>query len=491
MPRHSQDNLSQKVLEDKLKTHIQREFSLGEKVISLLKQKNELEKRLQEQQQAQRRLEDELQALGHSKKHVEEQYRDAKKVLEDRQSRLRSRSRIIVEDEGQSRENLEQLRRTIQALQQELKTVDARKGEEKTALVQRLRNLRQREKRQQEELRKIVQQRDMVGRRLYSVVKKYKQLSTAYHKEKKLHEDYLELVHKDQINREAQIELLRDETRLNEERLLKEVETLKQANTELEAKVSQLEQESPNRAWALDDDFLHVIEKQNQYIEELKDKAHQRSTLLRTENENLRGEIETMSTSQQKAKWENQMLESSLKDLQTDLAEYIQLKHKVEDVQKEREDFEMLFQRRLRFFKNRHSETVGERKQPAAEPQAPQQELAAKVMEQKLEHGRRTPTPFFQRIVPMMKSRIPGRLNILKPRLLLVFFVLIIILLTVQVFRMIPWRYFYLVTLTERLEPGDLGTSPEFVVDGRGYRERLSPFTAFHPAGLSASAQSS
>ena len=42
----------QKMLEEKLKVHIQREYDLGEKVIGLLKQKKQLEETLQEQQTA-------------------------------------------------------------------------------------------------------------------------------------------------------------------------------------------------------------------------------------------------------------------------------------------------------------------------------------------------------------------------------------------------------------------------------------------------------
>ncbi len=43
-----------------------------------------------------------------------------------------------------------------------------------------------------------------------------------------------------------------------------------------------------------------------------------------------------MLDSQEKMKWENQMLETSLKGLQTDLAEYMQLQKRFEEVQREK-----------------------------------------------------------------------------------------------------------------------------------------------------------
>ena len=472
-PQHSQDELKQKVLEDKLKTHIQREFTLGEKVISLLKQKKELEKSLREQQCAQQKLEEELHTLGQSKQHVERKYHESEKALQERQSRLKTRSRIIIEDEEQSRENLEHLQSTIQELQRQLKTVDAQKIEEKKLLVQKLRKLRHREKLQQQKLGKIVQQRDMVERRLRSVVKKYKQLSSAYHKEKKQHETQLEQVHKEQVNREARIELLRDEKHLNEESLLKEVESLKQAKAELEAKLARVEQKNPGTSWALDADLLQVIEKQNQYIQELKDKAHQRSTFLRGENDSLREEMEALSTSQEKVKWENQMLESSLKDLQADLAEYIQLKHKFDEVQKEKEDFEQLFQRRLRFFEDRETgEDNG-----AGTPEEPigTHEAASEDPGQELDASQKAALPFFKRVLPT-KSRLIDWLNVSKPKLFLAVVALLIIVLTVQLFRLIPWRYIHPLRISETVEPVELPQTPELdALDLEGRRRPPEP----------------
>ncbi len=457
-PHHSQDELKQKALEEKLKTHIQREFTLGEKVISLLKQKKELEGNLREQQQAQLKLEENLQKLGKAKKHVEHKFQQSEKTLQDRQSRLKTRSRIISEDEEHSRETLERLQRTIHGLQTKLKTVDTQKVEERTLLLQKLRKLRQREKLQRQKLEKIVQQRDMIERRLRSVVKKYKQLSHAYHTEKKQHEAQQAQVHEEQISREARIELLRDESQVNEENLLKDIESLKQTKAELEEKLSRVEQKHPGTSWALDADLLQVIEKQNQHIQNLKDKAHQRSTFLRTENDGLREEIEEMSNSQEKVKWENQMLESSLRDLQTDLTEYIQLKNKFEEVQKEKEDFEMLFQRRLRFFEDR--ESGGENGEQIPEGRAETQEAAAETSSQLLEASHEAPRLFFKRLIPT-KSRLIGWLNVSKPKLLLVVLMLIVVVLSVQVYRLIPWRYLRPASLSETVEPVELPEMPE------------------------------
>ena len=441
-PQDSQDIQKQKILEKKLKTHIQREFSLGEKVISLLKQKKQLEESLVEQQEAQTKLENDLEVMLKSKKTVERKFLQTQKTLQEKQHKLKTRSRIIIEDEENSRETLERLHQKIEILQGQLNTVDTQKIEEKKRLIQNLQKLRQKEKFQRQKLQKIVEQRDTTEKRLRSVVKKYKQLSRKYHHGKNQHEQQLETLYKEQINREARIELLRDEKHINEENLLKEIESLKQAKAELEEKLKQVEKQDSSTSWAFDSDLVQVIEKQNQYIQELKEKARKRSTILKTENETLRKEMESMLNDQEKAKWENQMLESSLKGLQTDLAEYMQLKNKFEEVQKEKEDFEKLFQRRLQFFDDRDSETHPTQ---VISAESPSEELIKqKEGTQELQKTRREKTDkhFFKRLFPT-KNRLMEWLNISKPRLLNAFLVILVIAIAIAIYHLIPWRYMW------------------------------------------------
>ncbi|PIE35619.1 hypothetical protein CSA56_03440 [candidate division KSB3 bacterium] len=446
-----QDAQKQKLLEEKLKTHIQREFNLGEKVIALLKQKKELESNLREHQNAQGKLEEELERMVQSKEEVETKFLQTQKALQERQRKLKTRSRIIVGDEEQSRETLKQLQRKIHELQTELDTGDSQQSEEKKRLMLNIRKLRKKEVLQRQKLRKIVQQRDSIENRLRSVVKKYKHLAGAYHNQKKQHEKLLETLYKEQINREARIELLQDEKQLNEESLLKEIESLKQAKSELEEKLERVEQKVPATSWALDADLLQVIEKQNQYIQELKDKAHQRSTMLRVENDTLRQEMEEMSNSQEKAKWENKMLESSLKDLQEDLAEYIQLKNKFEEVQEEKERFEQLFRRRLQFIENHD---VEEQKSARDITVTPDEALDNVQDRQEAQDGpvwqvsqQEEPLENPQGSVSFLNrwfsrnNRFLGWLNMAKPKILLAVFVLIVIVLSVEIYQQIPWRY--------------------------------------------------
>ena len=118
---------------------------------------------------------------------------------------------------------------------------------------------------------------------------------------------------------------------------LQEVSELKISKTQLEDQLSRMKQQAALVSKEQEADLLRVIEKQQVYIEEFREKAHQRSTILRTENETLRKEMEFMLDSQEKMKWENQMLETSLKGLQADLTEYIQLQKRFEEVQKEKD----------------------------------------------------------------------------------------------------------------------------------------------------------
>jgi len=443
-----QDYQREKMLKEKLKTHIQREFNLGEKVISLLKQKKQLEESLQDQRNAQTALEKELEKINKGKKSIEQKFLQAQQELQEKQQKLKTRSRIIIEDEENSRETLEQLRQKIGVLQGQLDVVDAKKVEEKKRLIRNIQKLRQKEKLQSQKLQKISHQRDTVESRLHSAVKKYKHLATVYHRDKKQHEQQLETLYQEQFNREARIELLRDEKHINEENLLKEIESLKQAKTELEGKLEHLQQQASPDSWAVDSDLLQVIEKQNQYIQELKEKARKRSAILKEENETLRKEMETIADTQEKVKWENQMLESSLKDLQADLAEYLQLRDKFEAVQQEKENFEKLFQRRLQFLE--HYEEEGQTSQSS------QSDSTERIVEEQTDRDESFQNgedlgdqkSFLKKIFPK-KHRLMGWLSMSKPKLLTAFLVLLMVALSIQIYRLIPWRYLRPVRVSE------------------------------------------
>ncbi len=463
-----QDAQRQKMLEEKLKTHIQREFNLGEKVIALLKQKTELESSLREHQDAQGKLEKELELMVQSKEDVEEKFLLAQTELQERRNKLRTRTRIIVEDEEQSRTTLKQLQQKIRALQTRLNAADVQKIEEKKHLVLHLQKLRKKEALQRQKLREISQQRDSTEKRLRAVVKKYKQLASIHHHEKKQHEELLESLYKEQINREARIELLRDEKQINEEDLLKEVQSLKHAKTELEDKLKHLEQQAPSSSWELDADLLQVIEKQNQHIQELQDNAHKRSTMLRAENETLRQEMEEMLNSQEKAKWENRMLETSLKDLQKNLAEYIQLKNKFEEVQEEKERFEQLFQRRLQFIEQHTAE-----QQPAQEmlvdadvhdlqeKQESPEEPLWKTPPQKPRQEPQKSSPSFLKRWFSRNSRVMEWLHMTKPKIMAAFLVIVVVALSTEIYRQIPWRSMRSLAVSEPKKAVVLNNRPE------------------------------
>ncbi|GAK52615.1 hypothetical protein U14_03867 [Candidatus Moduliflexus flocculans] len=432
-PQETQAVDRQKRLEEKLKVHIQREYDLGEKVITLLKQKKQLEERLQEQQKAKEQLEQQLADISSVKEDVEQQFLETKTTLQAQQRTLKTRSRMILQEEEQSREKLGELHRQIAELQGELLFLDAQKGEEQQELAKRIVQLQKKEQVQQQKLRKIVEQRDEVEKRLHLIIKKYNRLAGAYKKEKHAHEQQLEALNQEQINRDARIELLRDEQKLNEETLLKEIEALREEKSELEAKLQRHEQENPTPGWSHDENLLQVIERQNRYIQELKDKAHQRSTMLRTENETLRAEMEDLASTQEKVKWENQMLENSLKDLQSDLAEYMSLKHKFDAVQREKEKFEKTFQRRLQLFDEQPTENL--------------QQVVMFRSDEKTEaiHEEMPPTASFfsriwQRIFHGRKSLF-GWLNMANPRLLNVVLIVVAVLLIFSILQLIPWQY--------------------------------------------------
>ncbi len=432
MPQNVQAVERQKRLEEKLKVHIQREYNLGEKVIALLKQKKELEGQLLEQRNAQGHLEQELAEISMAKQDVEQQFLETQTTLQAQQRTLKTRSRMILQDEEHSRETLDELHRQIAELQGELLFLDAQKGEEHTELAERIAALQRKEQVQQQKLRKIVEQRDEVEKRLRLIIKKYNRLAGAYKQEKRTHEQQLEALNQEQIHQEARIELLCDEQKVNEETLQKEIEALREEKSELEAKLQCHEQENPTPAWSHDENLLQVIERQNRYIEELKDKAHQRSTMLRTENDTLRTEMDDLASAQEKVKWENHMLENSLKDLQSDLAEYMSLKHKFDEVQREKEKFEKTFQRRLRLFDE----------QPAVE----HEEVATFRNDEKTEaiQEETESATFFGRLWQRLfhrKNGFFGWMNMANPRLLNAVLIVIAILLSVSIIQLIPWQY--------------------------------------------------
>ena len=414
----------QKMLEEKLKVHIQREYDLGEKVIGLLKQKKQLEETLQEQQTAHAKLEGELAEIAAQKNEAEQNFSDAQKSLHEQQRTLKSRSRLIQQDEEQSRGTLEQLHRQIDALREELQSMDSQKQTEQAQLAEKIIRLQRKEQAQQQKLHQLVTHRDEVEKRLAFVVKKYKRLALLQKQQKKQHEQQLESLYQEQIHREARIELLRDEQKVNEEALLKEIETLKEEKAALQAKLGQQDESGAPTTWANDENLLQVIERQNQYIQELKDKAHQRSVMLREENDALRKEMDDLASSQDKVKWENHLLETSLKDLQSDLTEYMNLKQKFDAVQREKENFEKTFQRRLRLFEE----------QQEAAPVKVARELPAAT---EIIPAAERPGTFRH----WLRRGLFSWMNMGNPRLLNAVMFALAIFLAFWIYQMIPWRY--------------------------------------------------
>ena len=414
----------QKMLEEKLKVHIQREYDLGEKVIGLLKQKKQLEETLQEQQTAHAKLEGELAEIAAQKNEAEQNFSDAQKSLHEQQRTLKSRSRLIQQDEEQSRGTLEQLHRQIDALREELQSMDSQKQTEQAQLAEKIIRLQRKEQAQQQKLHQLVTHRDEVEKRLAFVVKKYKRLALLQKQQKKQHEQQLESLYQEQIHREARIELLRDEQKVNEEALLKEIETLKEEKAALQAKLGQQDESSAPTTWANDENLLQVIERQNQYIQELKDKAHQRSVMLREENDALRKEMDDLASSQDKVKWENHLLETSLKDLQSDLTEYMNLKQKFDAVQREKENFEKTFQRRLRLFEE----------QQEAAPVKVARELPAAT---EIIPAAERPGTFRH----WLRRGLFSWMNMGNPRLLNAVLFALAMFLAFWIYQMIPWRY--------------------------------------------------
>lgn len=367
--QNSQKPTRSRMLEEKLKTHVQREFTLGEKVIALLKEKQQLEADLQEQLTARHTLEKNLEDTVQSKEVYERKFTEAQKALKEQRELLRHRSQRIVESEESSQEQLNLLQLKIRVMEEQMDALDKQKVEEHVRLSRDMQELRQKEQQRQQELQQLAQQKELVEHQLRETMRKFRRLSSAHHGDQQQYEQRIQTLLGTQIESEAQIKQLQEEQRRNEHKLRQEIESLKISNAQLEEQLKRLNSEKAqvgstkqltNLRQDIDADLLKVIEKQDHFIRDLKDKAHQRSTLLRSENEVLRQEMEKISSAQEKFKWENQMLETTLKGLQQDLVEYLQLKNTFEEVQKEKERFETIFQRKLQIFEHR----VENRKMP-------------------------------------------------------------------------------------------------------------------------------
>ena len=352
-PQHDQ----QQLLEERLKVHIKREFDLGEKVISLLKQKKTLETNLQEQLTTKEALEQKLEAILASKRAIEQKFSQIQRELREQQKALRRRSRRIIETEEGSREDLKLLREEIHQLKEQLEILDIQKVEEHVQLSNKIQELCDQESHLKQELQKISYQKEVVEEELNHTVEKFQELSGAHEREKTQYEQQIEVFQRKQSHLEIRIAHLLDEQKRNEHKLQQEIDTLKLSKAELEEKVEHLQHQPPEIVEQPDPELWQIIAQKEQSLRDLKEKAHQRSTRLRAENENLKKEVKSMLSAQEKITWENQMLESSLKGLQHDLAEYIQLKRKFEEAQKEKSHFEESFYQKIKFFEARGEET--------------------------------------------------------------------------------------------------------------------------------------
>ncbi len=350
---------TKQVLEEKLKVHIQREFDLGEKVISLLKQKNDLEAGLQVQLNSKRHLEAQLSEAIAGKQGLEREYSEMQKDLRAQQKSLRQRSRRFSVTEEDSREDLRALHEEIHQLKQQLDLLDNQKVEEHVHLSNTIEELSKKEQHLQQELQKISQQKETAEEELGRTVQRFHDLAGMHDGEKREHEEDIERLQRQQEPLKIRIAHLLDEQQRNERSLQQEIETLKRSKSQLEEKVEQLRQQHPDHDEEAEKELLEVIERQENVIQQLKERAHQRSSMLRAENETLKKEVENMLTEQEKTNWENQMLESSLKSLQHDLAEYLLLKNKFEEAQREKEHFEDAFYRKIQFLEERYTAAGG------------------------------------------------------------------------------------------------------------------------------------
>ncbi|GAK56175.1 chromosome segregation ATPases [Candidatus Vecturithrix granuli] len=466
-PQHSRGDQKKHALEEKLRDHIQREFSLGEKVISLLKQKKELEANLQQQQQQRDLLERNLEEILKGKEAFEQKFLAIQQELQEQQQRLRSRSHLILENEENSRHTLKELRQKIALLEKQLGAVDQQKVETQKRLLHQIRHLRQKEREQSQQLHKTSRQRDVIEKRLHELAQNYQHLSQSYQQEKQEHERQLDLLFREQVHQESQVEQLLEQYKQNEEKLQQEITELKISKTQLEDQLAHMKQQAILVSKEQEADLLRVVEKQQIYIEEFREKAHQRSTILRTENETLRKEMESMLDSQEKMKWENQMLETSLKGLQADLAEYIQLQKRFEEVQREKETFEEKFHRKIQFLQEPHEEA--EQALSAQELPESQSKLPVEEQRQNGQKSKKRVLPDTDKEKRSFKSRLLQWFSFSHDKLLNTIMVIIALILAIQILCLIPWQYLGLsfhsrreeVKITPQAQLSRLGDQPE------------------------------
>jgi hypothetical protein len=376
-----QKQQQQQVLKEKLKVHIKHELDLGEKVISLLKQKKALEVNLQEQLNTKEDLEKKLKEAITSKKNLEQEFFQIQQKLREQQKSLRRQSRRIAETEEGSKEDLKTLSQELARLKQQFEILDQQKVEEHTQLSNKIKALSDKESYLKQELQTIAAQKKVAEEELLNAIRKLQELSLFHNSQKKQYQQQIKAFQQERVDLETRITRSRDERQKNEQKLQQEIESLKISKAQLEEKIAHLEQQSTNDTQDHDTELLQVIEKQDRFIQELKEKAYQRSTLLKAENETLKKKLENILASQEKITWENQMLESSLKGLQQDLVEYIQLKNKFEKAQREKEHFEAAFYKKIKFFEDRYTETPNLQKSPFIDRPQKEERQAEKTLQ--------------------------------------------------------------------------------------------------------------
>jgi predicted nucleic acid-binding Zn-ribbon protein len=347
----------QHLLKEKLKVHIKRELELGEKVISLLKQKKELEAHLQEQLSTKTDLEKKLAETATSRKTLEQEFLQLQRELQEKQKSLRKRSQRIAETEEGSKEDLKGLQQELAHLQQHLEILDTQKVTEQLKLSKKIKALSTQETHLKRALQQISSQKNEVEQELQDAMQKLQELGTLHDTQQKKYQQQIQVLQHERTDLETRISRLREEYQKNERKLLQEVESLKLSKVQLEEKVAQLKQQSTDEAQDRDAELLQVIEKQDRFIQELKEKAHQRSTMLRTENATLKQKLEDSVASHEKMTWESRMLESSFQGLQRDIVEYIQLKNQFEQAQHNKEPIEDALYQKITFFEERYVET--------------------------------------------------------------------------------------------------------------------------------------
>ena len=279
--------------------------------------------------------------------------------MRTQQKTLRQRSRRFSVTEEDSREDLRTLREEIQRLQEQLELLDIQKVEEHAHLSNKIKELVKKEHELKHDLQKISHQKGIAEEELEHTIQEFREMAESHEKEKAHYEQQIEYLQHKQSDMEIRIAHLLDEQQGNERSLQQEIEILKLSKAELEEKVAEMRQQHPEQRQEAENELLEVIERQESVIQQLKERAHQRSVMLREENETLKKEVEHMQTRQEKIHWENQMLESSLKSLQHDLAEYLLLKNKFEEAQREKEHFEDAFYRKIRFLEQQYMAEEG------------------------------------------------------------------------------------------------------------------------------------